>query len=165
MVTEVFITHFQPIVANIDKMAKWSLQATFKWMFAVFCNILPKLFDIWTKSSLQPTHWFIYLVYSLQKPSENPSMENYEHPVMKPQLEAKKREANVSDLVLHKSPLSQSSSWHKSCLSQISRDTRLAYHRYCMTKVLFYTKQIKGKTRLSQVPIITSIIFFSFVDK
>ena len=50
-------------------------------MYAIFCNSLPILVDIGTKSSLQPKHWFFLLVYSLIKPAENPSMDKYEHPV------------------------------------------------------------------------------------
>ena len=50
-------------------------------MYAVFCNVLPILVDIWTKSSLQPKHEFILHVYSPQKLAENSSMDNYAHPV------------------------------------------------------------------------------------
>ena len=41
MVTQAFMDHFKPITANIDKMAKEGLQATFKQVYAYFCNILP----------------------------------------------------------------------------------------------------------------------------
>ena len=50
-------------------------------MYAVFCNVLPILVDIWTKSSLQPKHEFILHVYSPQKLAENSSMDNYAYPV------------------------------------------------------------------------------------
>ena len=50
-------------------------------MYAVFCNVLPILVDICTKSSLQPKHGFILYVYSPQKLAENPSMDNYAYPV------------------------------------------------------------------------------------
>ena len=69
-------------MAIIDKMAKKDLQAIFTQMYTVFCNVLPKLVDLWTKSYLQPTHWFILHLYSLQKPAENPIMDNYVHPVI-----------------------------------------------------------------------------------
>ena len=46
MVNQAFINHFQPIIANIDKMATEGLQATFEQIYAVFCNILPTLVDI-----------------------------------------------------------------------------------------------------------------------
>ena len=39
MLTRVFMNQIQPITNNIDKMAKKSLQATFKQMYAVFCNL------------------------------------------------------------------------------------------------------------------------------
>ena len=81
MLTQAFINHFQPIMDNIDKMAKKSLQATFRYVYAVFCNVLPILVDKWTMSSLQPKHEFILHVYSPQKLAENPSMDNYAHPV------------------------------------------------------------------------------------
>ena len=63
-------------------MAKMGLQATFKQMYAVFCNILNILVDIWTKSSLQQIHESILHVYSPQKPAENNIMDNYAYPVM-----------------------------------------------------------------------------------
>ena len=85
MVTQAFMNYFQPITANIDKMAKMGLQATFKQMYAVFCNILNILVEIWTKSSLQPKYEFILHVYSPQKLAENSSMDNYAHPVNEPQ--------------------------------------------------------------------------------
>ena len=81
MLTQAFINHFQPITDNIDKIAKKSLQAPFKQMYAVFCNVLPTLVDILTKLFLQPKHKFILHVYSPQKLAENPSMDNYAHPV------------------------------------------------------------------------------------
>ena len=43
MVTQAFMDNFQPVAANIDKMAKEGLQATFKQIYADFCNILPTL--------------------------------------------------------------------------------------------------------------------------
>ena len=46
MVNQAFMNHFQPILANIDKMAKEGLQATFKQIYAVFCNILHILVNI-----------------------------------------------------------------------------------------------------------------------
>ena len=46
MVNQAFMNHFQPIMANVDKMAKEGLQATFKQIYAVFCYILPTLVDI-----------------------------------------------------------------------------------------------------------------------
>ena len=46
MLTQAFVNHFQPIMDNIDKMARKSLQATFKQMYAVFCNVLPILVDV-----------------------------------------------------------------------------------------------------------------------
>ena len=36
MVNQSFLNYFQPIMANIDKMAKEGLQATFKQIYAVF---------------------------------------------------------------------------------------------------------------------------------
>ena len=48
MQTQAFMNHFQPITDKIDKMAKKSLQATFKQMYAVFCNVLPILVEILT---------------------------------------------------------------------------------------------------------------------
>ena len=39
MLTQAFMSHFQPITANIDKMAKKGLQDTIKQMYAVFCNV------------------------------------------------------------------------------------------------------------------------------
>ena len=46
MVKQAFMNQSQPILANIDKMAKEGLQATFKQIYAVFCNILHTLVDI-----------------------------------------------------------------------------------------------------------------------
>ena len=46
MLTQVFMNHFQPIMDDIDKMAKKGLQATFKQIYEVFCNVLPILVDI-----------------------------------------------------------------------------------------------------------------------
>ena len=66
---------------NIDKITKKGLQATFKQIYAVFCNVLPILVDILTKSSLQPKYEFISCVYWFQKPAKNPIRNNYAHPV------------------------------------------------------------------------------------
>ena len=46
MVKLVFMNHYQPITANIDKMVKKGIHATFKQMYAVFCNILHTLVAI-----------------------------------------------------------------------------------------------------------------------
>ena len=46
MVKQAFMNQSQPILASIDKMAKEGLQATFKQINAVFCNILSTLVDI-----------------------------------------------------------------------------------------------------------------------
>ena len=81
MLTQAFINHFQPITDNIDKMAKKSLQATLRYMYAVLCNLLPILVDIWTKSSLQPKYNFILHVYSPKKLAENPVRKINRHPV------------------------------------------------------------------------------------
>ena len=46
MLTQAFMNHSQPITDDIDKMAKKSLQATFKQMYAVFFNVFPILVNI-----------------------------------------------------------------------------------------------------------------------
>ena len=39
MITQALFNFFQPIKSNIAKMAKKGLQASFKWIYALFCSI------------------------------------------------------------------------------------------------------------------------------